>query len=181
MLTVGGTLPAGFTVIAMAALVVVPPALSVALAVRVYAPAVTLGHDKLYGAALSSPSFVVPWKNSTSVIVPVAVAGRGGDRHRRRRRESGIVCRRRQADRRRLARRVEETPRYRGVHAELGVLRHPDLHVSPDLPDQVHAPAELRHDWLSSSVFVEASRTSTVCARTPPESQSRRYRAIQCG
>ena len=47
MLTVGGTLPAGFTVIAIAALVVVPPALSVALAVRVYAPARTLGHDKL--------------------------------------------------------------------------------------------------------------------------------------
>ena len=48
------------------------PRLSVARAVSVYVPAATLLQAKLYGAVVSSPSFVAPSKNSTLVTVPSA-------------------------------------------------------------------------------------------------------------
>ena len=51
---------------------VTPPKLSVARAVSVYVPAATPLQVKLYGAVVSSPSFVVPLKNSTLVTVPSA-------------------------------------------------------------------------------------------------------------
>ena len=71
MLTVGATL-GELTVILDDTLVVTPPRLSVARAVSVYVPAATPLQVKLYGAVVSSPSFVVPLKNSTLVTVPSA-------------------------------------------------------------------------------------------------------------
>src|SRR6267154_1547703 len=49
---------------------VVAPALSVAFAVKEYVPAGTLAQAKVKGPARSSPNLVVPWKNSTLVMVP---------------------------------------------------------------------------------------------------------------
>src|SRR5687768_12307180 len=44
--------------------------LSVAFAVRMYVPAGTLLHTNVWGLVRSSPSFVVPVKNSTLLTVP---------------------------------------------------------------------------------------------------------------
>src|SRR4051794_26103385 len=66
----GGVLPALLTVIVAGALVVLAPNSSVARAVTAYVPAATPLQLKLYGAVVSSPSFVVPLKNSTFVTVP---------------------------------------------------------------------------------------------------------------
>jgi hypothetical protein len=52
----------------------VSPRLSVAFAVRLYDPAATLLHVKEYGVVVSSPSFVVPWKNSTFATDPLSEA-----------------------------------------------------------------------------------------------------------
>ena len=62
------------TVIVIRCDVVVAPLLSVALAVIVYVPAATLFQTKLCGAERSSPSFVVPLKNSTLLTEPSASA-----------------------------------------------------------------------------------------------------------
>ena len=51
----------------------VAPPLVVAFAVKTYVPAGAFDHVKLYGAVRSSPSLVVPRKNSTLVIDPVGV------------------------------------------------------------------------------------------------------------
>jgi hypothetical protein len=52
--------------------VVTPLSLSVALTVIVCDPPAAFDHAKLYGAVRSSPSFVVPLKNSTFLIDPSA-------------------------------------------------------------------------------------------------------------
>src|SRR5687767_1574848 len=54
--------------------VVAEPWLSVAFAVNAYDPAGTLVHAKEYGDVRSSPSFVVPLKNSTFVTDPLSDA-----------------------------------------------------------------------------------------------------------
>jgi hypothetical protein len=58
------------TVTVIGADVVVAPLSSVAFAVNVYVPAATLFHTKLCGPERSSPSFVVPLKNSTLLTDP---------------------------------------------------------------------------------------------------------------
>ncbi len=55
-------------------LVVVAPALSVARAVSLYVPAAPTFHWPVYGAVVSSLSFVAPLKNSTRVTLPSASA-----------------------------------------------------------------------------------------------------------
>ena len=64
------------TVIVAGALVTVWPRSSVARAVSVYVPAPTPLQLNVYGAVVSSPSFVAPLKNSTFVTVAVRVARR---------------------------------------------------------------------------------------------------------
>lgn len=69
--TVGGVFGA-VTVILTVADVTLRLRLSVALAEIAYVPAATEFHTKLYGLLVSSPSFVVPLKNSTLETVPSA-------------------------------------------------------------------------------------------------------------
>ncbi len=59
-----------FTVIVTPADIVAAPLLSVAFAVRMYVPVTTLDHTHRYGAAIATPRFVGPLKNSTLAIVP---------------------------------------------------------------------------------------------------------------
>ena len=68
--TTGGLLV--LTEIATAVDVEILLSLSVALAVRLWLPTAALPQIKLYGLVRSSPNFVVPLKNSTFVIVPLA-------------------------------------------------------------------------------------------------------------
>src|ERR1700741_572133 len=51
----------------------VAPKLSVARAVIKWVPSATSVHVKAYGLERSSPSFVLPLKNSTRLIVPLAI------------------------------------------------------------------------------------------------------------
>ena len=66
-LTKGGSLLT--TVMFTGVEVAVAPSLSVAVALSVKAPTGGLLQTKLYGAVVSSPSLVAPWKNSTLAIV----------------------------------------------------------------------------------------------------------------
>ena len=56
---------------ATAALVVCAPRLSLARAVKLWLPSVA-AHNRLYGAALTTPNEVVPSKNSTLAMLPSA-------------------------------------------------------------------------------------------------------------
>jgi hypothetical protein len=73
MLAVGGVLPA-LTVMFTPEDVPVRPKLSVARAVKLYEPVATFVQENEYGDDVSSPSFVVPWKNSTFATDPLSEA-----------------------------------------------------------------------------------------------------------